>query len=306
MLTVIILTRDEELHVARAVGSVMGIADHVLVVDSGSTDRTVEIAQGFGAQVLVHPWRNHAAQFNWALEQVPAETRWILRLDADEYVTPALAVEIGDRLPRLGSDIEGVIVSRRMCFMGRPIRWGGVFPVRLIRLFRHGAGRCEERWMDEHIVISGPTVSFTGEIIDDNRNSLSWWTTKHNHYASREVIDMLNLRHRFLPHESVAALRGGGQTGTKRWIKDKFYARLPVGLRALAYFLYRYVIRLGFLDGIHGTAFHVLQGFWYRYLVDMKLYEVETALRENKCDVVSTIRTKLGIDVAVPGEKARS
>jgi len=151
--------------------------------------------------------------------------------------------------------------------------------------------------MDEHIIVEGATTEFAGEIIDDNRNSLTWWTEKHNAYASREVVDLLNLEYGFMVHETVAELRRGSQAGVKRWLKEKVYARLPGGVRAFTYFVYRYVVRLGFLDGKEGTAFHVLQGFWYRYLVDMKMHEVKTYMRRNDMDVVNAIWVVLGIDV---------
>jgi glycosyltransferase involved in cell wall biosynthesis len=296
-LTVVILTKNEERHIARALASVAGIATRVFVIDSGSTDCTVEIAREAGAEVFTRAWVNYATQFNWALDQLPADTSWIFRLDADEVVTDGLAAEITAQLGSLSPSIGGVYISRRMTFLRRPIRWGGVFPVRVLRLFRHGQGRCENRWMDEHVLVDGETVTFEGEIIDDNLNSLGWWTEKHITYASREVVDLLNLEYGFMTHETVADLRGGQQAGVKRWIKEKVYARMPCGLRAFAYFLYRYVLRLGFLDGKEGTAFHVLQGFWYRYLVDMKLHEVRAYMQRTNGDVVTAIRDVLGIDV---------
>lgn len=296
-LTVVILTKNEERHIVRAVSSVAGIADRLFVVDSGSTDNTGDLARAARAEVLSNPWVNHATQFNWTLDQLPADTDWVFRLDADEVVTDALASEIKARLSGLSSSVAGIYISRRMTFLGRPIKWGGVFPVRVLRLFRHGQGRCENRWMDEHIVVEGQTAEFKGEIVDDNLNSLTWWTEKHNAYASREVVDLLNLEYRFMAHETVADFRGGQQAGVKRWIKEKVYARLPGGVRAFVYFLYRYVFRLGFLDGRAGTAFHVLQGFWYRYLVDMKLHEVKAHMRRTNVDVTTAIRDVLGIEV---------
>jgi len=172
-----------------------------------------------------------------------------------------------------------------------------VFPVRVLRLFRYGRGECENRWMDEHIKVAGATMDFEGELIDDNLNSLTWWIDKHNKYASREAVDLLNLEHGFMPHDSVAQLRGGSQVGFKRWLKERVYARLPGGFRAFAYFFYRYVIRLGFLDGQAGTAFHFLQGFWYRYLVDAKVAEVRRYMRNRGCDVRVAIEQVLGVKV---------
>ncbi|MCW8828147.1 MAG: glycosyltransferase family 2 protein [Gammaproteobacteria bacterium] len=296
-LTAIILTYNEHQHVARCIESIREISDRIVVVDSGSLDNTRDVAKGLGAEVLNNSWLNYATQFNWALSQLDPETEWVLRIDADEYLTQELATDIQLRLPELGPEIEGVYLERRMTFQGRLIQHGGVFPGKMLRLFRYGRGECENRWMDEHIKVAGPTVEFKGELIDDNLNSLTWWTDKHNKYASREAVDILNLEYGFMPHDSVASLQGGGQAGVKRWLKERVYARLPTGFRAFAYFFYRYAIRLGFLDGQAGTAFHFLQGFWYRYLVDAKVLEVKRYMREHQVDVADAIEQVLDIKV---------
>lgn len=296
-LTVVILTFNEARHLARCIASVRDLAGEIVVVDCFSTDATLEIARSLGARVIQRKWVNHATQFNWALKQLAADTDWVLRLDADEVVTPELAAEIRARLPTIGAEVGGLYCGRRMTFGGRPIRYGGVFPVRVLRLFRYGRGQCENRWMDEHIKVPGPTLDLRGEILDDNLQTLTWWTAKHNGYASREAVDLLNLEYRFMPHDSVAGLRGGQQAAVKRWIKEVIYARLPGGLRAFAYFFYRYVLRLGFLDGQAGTAFHFLQGFWYRYLVDAKVAEVRRYMAATGCDAAEAIWRVLDIDV---------
>ncbi len=296
-LTAIILTFNEECHLARCIASVQGLATDILVVDCFSTDATLAIAREHGVRVIQRPWVNYATQFNWALTQLDADSEWVLRLDADEVLTPALVEEFQARLPTLGPEFDGVYCGRRMTFQGRLIRHGGVFPVRVLRLFRYGRGQCENRWMDEHIKVTGPTVDLQGEIIDDNLHALTWWTAKHNSYASREAVDLLNLEYGFMPHDTVASLRGGHQAGVKRWLKERVYARLPGGLRAFVYFFYRYVIRLGFLDGQAGTAFHVLQGFWYRYLVDAKVAEVRRYMAASGCDVVEAIEQILQIRI---------
>lgn len=294
--TAIILTYNEERHLARCIASLDGVANTIVVADCFSTDATLDIAHAHAARVIQREWVNHATQFNWALTQLDENTDWVLRIDADEVLTPELAAAIRKRLPELGPDIEGVNVGRRMTFQGKLIRWGGVFPVKVLRLFRYGRGQCENRWMDEHIKVAGRTVDFAGELIDDNLNSLTWWTDKHNRYASREAVDLLNLEYGFMPYDSVASLRSG-QAGVKRWVKETLYARLPGGFRAFAYFFYRYVIRLGFLDGQAGMAFHFLQGFWYRYLVDAKVAEVKRYMGEQSVGVEEAIETVLGIRV---------
>jgi glycosyltransferase involved in cell wall biosynthesis len=295
--TAIILTLNEARHLPRCLASLKGVADQVLVADCFSTDDTLRIAEAHGARVVQRAWLNYASQFNWALTQLDADldTDWVLRIDADEYLTPELAAEIQALLPRVGPEVDGVYCERRMTFQGQLIRHGGVFPIRVLRLFRYRRGECENRWMDEHIKVAGPTVDFRGELIDDNVNSLTWWTDKHNKYASREAVDLLNLEYGFMPHDSVAQLRGGSQAGVKRWLKERVYARLPGGFRAFAYFVYRYVIRLGFLDGQAGTAFHFLQGFWYRYLVDAKVAEVKRCMRDEGCDVKLAIERVLEV-----------
>ncbi|MFN3682010.1 MAG: glycosyltransferase family 2 protein [Nitrospira sp.] len=296
-LAAIILTFNEEKHLRRCIESLQGLPSQVLVVDCYSTDSTVEVARGLGARVVQHPWTNYAQQFNWALTQLSPDTEWVLRIDADEVLTPSLVREIKDRLPSIDPQVDGIYVGRYVTFQGKLLRYGGLFPVKLLRLFRYGHGQCENRWMDEHIKVKGRVVEFRGEMIDDNLNSLTWWTDKHNRYASREAVDLLNLEYGFIPRDSVASLIGGQQAGVKRWLKEVVYARLPVGWRAFAYFFYRYVLRLGFLDGQAGAAFHVLQGFWYRYLVDAKVAEVKRYMREQQVDVRVAIERVLDITV---------
>lgn len=293
-LTVIILTCNEARHVARAIASVRDVADRIVVVDSGSHDATVQIATDLGAEVLQNGWVNHAAQFNWALDQIAGAPGWVLRLDADEVVSSDLAAQIAAGLP----GVDGCYVGRGIKFMGQLVRYGGMFPVPTLRLFRNGRARCEARWMDEHIVVDGPTAHLSGQIIDDNRNPLDWWVAKHNGYASREVVDVLNREYGFWPLATDAPVKGGA--GAKRWVKLHLYARLPAGLRAGVYFFYRYVLRGGFRDGPQARAFHVLQGFWYRYLVDAKLAEVRRYLATTGATPAEAIRDVLGVDIDAP------
>lgn len=287
--TVIILTRNEAMHVRRAIDSVQVIAQRIVVVDSGSTDDTVARARAAGADVLYRAWTNHADQFNWALDQIGPNAQWILRLDADEIVSPALAAQIKAGLP----DVAGLFVGRKIHFMGAPVRHGGVHPVQVLRLFRYGAGRCENRWMDEHIAVTGPTASLDGDIIDDNRKPLGWWIAKHNGYASREVLDLLTQ-----PDGPPLT----GRPGLRRRLKQRIYLPLPGGLRAGLYFLYRYLVLGGILDGQQARAFHVLQGFWYRYLVDAKLAEVRRYMAQPGRSLEDAMRDVLEIQMDLPAD----
>lgn len=296
--TAIILTKNEEKHLQRCLDSLASFVENIVIVDCFSSDATTQIAYSNGARVLQNEWINHATQFNWALKQLNSAD-WILRIDADEVVTPLLAEQIRSELPLLDNAVHGVYINRRMTFLGCPIRYGGVFPIQVLRLFRHGFGECENRWMDEHIRVSGKTAAISGEIVDDNLNSLTWWTDKHNKYSSLEAIEILNLEYRFMTNGGLQMMQVGGEAGIKRWIKENLYARFPLGFRALAYFLYRYVVRLGFLDGKSGTAFHVLQGFWYRYLVDAKVIEVKKYIDKSGSDIEDAIEHILDIKLDV-------
>ncbi|MBV9997020.1 MAG: glycosyltransferase family 2 protein [Caulobacteraceae bacterium] len=275
-LAVLILTRNEEAHIARALRSVAAIAREVVVVDSGSTDRTREIAESLGARVLIHPFVNYAKQFQWGLDNAEFRAGWIMRLDADEVVEADLAAEIEQRLPTLPPEVAGVNLKRKHIFMGRWIRHGGRYPLVLLRIWRRGAGRIEDRWMDEHIVLSsGQTVTFAGGFADINLNDLTYFVDKHNRYATREALDVLG---RKLALFDPDALRPAGQASWKRLLKEKIYNRLPFGLSTFLYFLYRYLLRLGFLDGAEGAIYHGLQGGWYRFLVGAKVRELEQCI----------------------------
>jgi glycosyltransferase involved in cell wall biosynthesis len=280
-LAVIILAFNEEKHIARAIGSVSGLAREIFVVDSFSTDRTTEIAQKLGARVLKHAFVNQAQQFQWALDHAPIRADWILRLDADEFLEPELTAEIAGRLPALPPEIVGVNLRRRHVFMGRWIRHGGRYPLFLLRLFRRGHGRIEIRWMDEHLVASGgATITFRHDFSDANLNDLTFFTAKHNFYATREAIDVLFRKYGLDPDMERLSPKGTSlQASLKRRIKEGLYNRLPLWAGPLLYFVYRYVLRLGFLDGKEGAIYHFLQGFWYRFLVAAKVEEYDRALR---------------------------
>jgi glycosyltransferase involved in cell wall biosynthesis len=276
-LSVVILSFNEEMHIERCINSVKPFARHVFVVDSHSTDRTVEIAEELGAKVYQHKWTNHAVQFNWGLDNLPLDTEWVFRLDADEYVTAELGSEIQERIPSLDASVTGIHLKRKVHFMGRWIRHGGMYPISFLRIWKNGYGRCEERWMDEHIKLSeGVTVPFDGDFVDENKRSLGWWIEKHNGYATREAVETLNTRYGLFSSATIAPKLFGTQEQRKRWLKG-VYINLPLFLRPVIYFCYRYFLKCGFLDGKEGLIWHFLQGFWYRFLVDAKVFELVRA-----------------------------
>lgn len=281
-LAVIILTHNEERHIERAITSVRGLSKEIFIVDSGSNDRTIELASALGATVLHNPWVNYAVQFQWALDNAPITAGWIMRLDADEVIEPDLAARIAVELPTLPVNVTGVNLKRKHIFMGRFIRHGGRYPLVLLRLWRRGFGRIEQRWMDEHMIVeSGTTVTFEGGFSDVNLNDLSFFTDKHNKYATREAVDVLNKRYDLFTRDDVLSPESAStQASTKRFLKETFYNRLPFWTGPLFYFLYRYFIQLGFLDGREGLIYHFLQGFWYRFLVGAKVMELDRAIRD--------------------------
>lgn len=293
---VIILTRDEEIHIARCIESLAGQCATITVVDSGSTDATVAIAKKLGAEVLYNPWVNYATQMNFGIDALAGRSGWLLRIDADEVLDEESSITVADAICAAPPDAAGVLINRRIHFLGRRMRHGAIEPSWQLRLWRNGDGRCEQRWMDEHIRVDGPVVRSGLIFSDRNRNSLTWWTAKHNSYASREAIDILNRQFGFLPRDEFAASGASKQARRRRFGKERIYSSMPIGLRALGYFAYRYFLRLGFLDGLPGYHFHLLQGFWYRTLVDAKVREILAHAAGQGIPIVQAIRERTGID----------
>jgi glycosyltransferase involved in cell wall biosynthesis len=340
-ISVVILTLNEELHIRRCIDNVMPWARDVFVVDCFSSDKTVEIAKSLGAQVFQNPWEGlYARQFNWALDHLPIKTKWVLRLDADEYLYPELIDEIKAKLASLPEDVTGVAFKRRHIFLGRWMK-RGTYPVTLIRLFRYGKARCEQRLMDEHIeLLEGRSVTFDGDFADHNLNDIGWWTAKHNGYALREAVDLLDLEFGILEGSNAADAAGSrvqtacglvqtrlkplvqegsnaagkqtlelqnsrtlelpsrleGQAAEKR-AKKMRYARMPLFWRALVYFCYRYVLRGGFLEGREGFLWHFLQGWWYRTLVDAKIFEIKRESGGDPQKMLALLRGKYGMKI---------
>lgn len=300
----LILTLDEERHIGRCIESLSGVATSILCVDSGSRDRTVEIAKALGARVVTRAWVNYATQMNHAIATAESLGGWLFRIDADEVLDEEGGESLLAFLAAQPEDVAGVAVRRRIHFMGRRIRHGGIEPSWQLRIFRAGRGRCEMRWMDEHIIVDGTVVRSAASIADINLKPVTWWTEKHNSYASREAIDLLNMRHGLFPSDTrVAGRTTSPGAAFKRFLKRDVYARMPCGLRSTLYFLARYILLLGFLDGRAGFYFHVFQAFWYRTLVDAKVVEITEHARERGVGLVEAIRSTTGFDVGPKGQE---
>lgn len=306
-IAVLILTKNEGIHIRRAIESVLSFAREVHIVDSYSTDSTLEIAEELGARVYQNPWTNHAVQVQWAIDNCDIGTKWIMRLDADEFVTEELSREIQARLSDLEQDITGIVLKRRLYFMGKWIRHGGYYPVKLLRVWRRGSAHIEQRLMDEHVVLTvGRAIEFKNDIVDENLNNLNWWTDKHNYYALREAVDALNQKYHFYEGRNIdATLRSGEQASKKRWFKSNVYLRLPILFRAIIYFNYRYWIQLGVLDGTKGLVWHFLQACWYRFLVDSIIYNIEHRAAKGGKPVEQIIKEDYNYMIAMPEVQAR-
>lgn len=272
----VILTYNEEVNLPACLDSLRGLAAEVFVIDSGSTDQTVDIAGAAGAHVISHPFTNQAEQLNWALDHVQVKSEWVLRLDADERLTEDLVRELCSGLSPSSPDVTGYYMKRRVHFMGRWMRHGGYYPAWFLRIWRAGCAKAEQRAVDEHMVLlRGRPGYLKHDFVDDNRKGLTAWIEKENGYSTREVTAMLNR----LRAEEVAPALFGKPEARRRWLKYNVYLRSPAFMRAYLYFLWRYVFRLGFLDGKEGLIFHFLQGCWYRFLIDAKLYEARLSER---------------------------
>ena len=268
-LSIIILTYNEEKNIEKCLRSLKDLNAPIYIIDSFSNDATESIAKSFGAAFITHPFETHVKQWKFALELPQIDTEWILGLDADQELTAELAVEIKSLLAHHPIE-NGFYLNRRNYFLNQWIKHGGYYPRYLLKLFRKNAVYLDENeMMDHHFYVKGKTAKLKFDIIENNLNEdLTFWIAKHNKYASLQA------------HEEFKKLdlnKGkffGQQDERRLYLKNRWNS-LPLFLRPLIYFMYRYFIQFGFLDGIKGLIFHFLQAFWYRFLVDAKIYELK-------------------------------
>ncbi|MBR4575208.1 MAG: glycosyltransferase family 2 protein [Lachnospiraceae bacterium] len=273
-ITAVILTKNEEVNIEKCIRSIQPIVKRIIVVDSGSTDETVSKAKACGAEVLVNELTPflYAKQFLYGLEHGNITTKWVFRFDADEELTKESAAEIETLCnENEDTDVNGIVVRFEVNFMGRAIRHGGVYPFRKLLLFKNGKGTIEDRFMDEHcIIFEGRTVEVQHDSLHHDDKGLTEWIDKHNKYSTREMQDYFNT----LKSSEATGVRSlDAKARFKRFLRWRVYYRFPAGFRAWAYYFYRYYVRLGFLDGREGKIFCFMQAYWYRFLVDAKIYE---------------------------------
>lgn len=272
-IAIIILTYNEELNLAHCLASVKALTDEIYVVDSGSSDQTVTIAKEFGAYVVFNSFINQAQQFNWALDNLPLKAEWILRLDADEQLLPELVTEISETLSAAPANVNGYFMNRRMIFLKRWIRYGGYYPIYILRLMRYGKAYCEPVEMDEQILLrEGEAAYLKHDFIHDDHKGVRDWMLKHIGYAERQVRTLKKLQVE-QGTDAISPNLFGNQTERKRWLKRYVFGRTPLVLRAIFFFFYRYFLRLGILDGVPGLIYHFLHGFWFPFYTDALIYE---------------------------------
>ena len=295
-ISVIILTYNEEIHIRRCLENIRELAKDIFVIDSYSTDRTLEIAQEYGAVILQNKWENnHAKQLNWALEHAPVRTDWVLRLDADEYLLPELIDELLEKVSFLPADVSGIVFKRRHYFLGKWMK-RGIYPVHLLRMFRYGKAVCEQRLMDEHIQLTeGCAVEFEHDFCDHNLNDLSWFCHKHVNYAIREAVDLLDIELDLTGTAEMDENKNISRQAQAKRMKKHKYVRQPLFWRSFAYFCYRYFLKGACLDGKVGFIWTFLQGWWYRTLVDAKVYEIKKECGNNKEKIKRFLKDKYNI-----------
>jgi len=270
-ITFILLTYNEQHLIVDCLDSLEGIPAHIFVVDDHSTDGTPAILEERGIQYIQHKFINYSQQRNWAQANVPFDTEWVFHLDADERLTPELRAWLLREFPKEQTSYDAFLFPRRAVFMGRWIRHGGHYPNNYhARLYKKDVGKCEEKAYDQHFISSGKEkIIYKKDIINILTDSLDKFIHAHNKWATQEALGIISRNN---PGEVKAKL-GGNPVQQRRWLKNNVFGKVPLFTRSFMYFFYRYIFRMGFLDGKEGLIFHVLQGFWFRFLVDAKVYE---------------------------------
>lgn len=265
-ITAIILTRNEENYIVDCINSIKPIVKRIFIVDSFSDDNTVRIARKNGAEVIEHDFYNYATQYKYAVEAANISTKWILRIDADERLSEKSAKEL-DKLcnENMNTDVNGIVLRFCNIFLGKPMKHGGMYPWKKLSVYKNGIGDIENRNMDEHIILSsGKTIDAKEDGIHLAFKGLTFFTNKCNWYSTREAKDYFE-----------NSKSDKSNSSFKTWVKMNLYYKLPMGFRSWLYYFYRYYLRLGFLDGKEGKIFAFLHAYWYRFLVDAKIYEHE-------------------------------
>ena len=270
-LSVFVLTYNSEADIERCLKPLKGWADEVFIIDSFSTDNTVNLAKKYTQNIFLHKFENYAAQRNWALDNLPLENEWTLHLDADESLTPELKTEIATFIPSNAENIDGFYIKRRFIFLGRWLRHGGNYPQTELRLWRHNLVRVIDAGALEYIAIRGRVSTLKNDMIHDNRRGLEAWIAKINMVSDWDADE-------FLTGLGQAKLLAADDSeyvelGKTRWLRIHIWNRLPLFIRPFLLFFFKYIIKLGFLDGMAGFVYCSLMHYWYYFLISCKVKE---------------------------------
>ena len=269
MISIILLTYNDELNIINTLESIKDLSNDIIIIDSYSNDRTEKICSEYNVSFYKNEFINQAIQFNWALDNLKIKNEWVLRLDSDEILTEKIKSEIISKTSKK-NDIYGYYMNRKMFWMGKWLKFGRMYPHYILRLFKKGYARYEEK-TEEHLLVKGKTEKLENFFYEDNKkNNLRYFTEKHLNTADGELNEILSQKEN---NDGVSPNLFGNKVERTRWIKLKIFNKTPLFIRSLNYFIYRYFICLGFLDGKPGLIFHFLQGFWYRFYIDSLVYE---------------------------------
>jgi glycosyltransferase involved in cell wall biosynthesis len=272
-LAVVILTFNAADVIERTLTAARKVSPHVICVDSGSTDGTLEILTRFQCELHQRAFLHYADQRNWAIRVIGDRFAWQLHLDADEIIDDESVAAIAAAI-RNPNGCTGFLLKRRTYFLGRPLRFAGTGKWHL-RLFESGA--CEDRMYDQHFICEGAVGRLSGWIHDMNVGTLTEWIARHNRWSDLEARELR--RPELDSPAGVLQARLGADPRQRRRSYKGWYYRSPPFLRAWVYFLVRYFLMLGFLDGRAGFLYAFFQALWFRMLVDTKLTEAASLPR---------------------------
>ena len=270
-LAIVILTYNEETNLPQALKSVSGWANQIAILDSLSTDGTLEIARSFNCQIAQNKFENYAKQRNYALAHLPIDCEWVLFLDADEWLPDSLKEEISAVISASPNE-NGFYIKMRLIWHGQWIRHG-YYPSWLLRLFRYGKGRCEDRTVNEHLIVDGPVGYLRNDFIHEDGKGVTEWIAKHNRYATMEAIELMNTR-TAPAYREIDVNLFGTQSQRKRWLRYKIWNKMPPLVRPFFFFFHRYLLAGGFLDGREAFIYHFFQALWFPMLIDAKYLEL--------------------------------
>lgn len=282
--SVIILTFNEEVNIASCLESVQDLTDEVFIVDSFSTDKTLEIARHYTPNIFQNAWVHWAHQRNWALDNLPISHEWVLFLDADERLTEQLRQEIARTIEGGTADIDGYYIKRNFYFLGRWLKHGGYQKDYILRLIKKDQARSVGSGAREYVTVTGKLGRMEGLMIHEDQKPLSVWIEKHNKISLLEAQEVSKIASKMgLTNQKEDSRKRNIEHGMKIWLREKIWVKMPLFIRPLFYFFYRYIVQLGFLDGKEGFIYYFLHGLWYPLLIDAKYYEmIKLADKENK------------------------